>query len=342
MSVCSRMMTGTAVLLAAASLCLGTTAFADEMDSAPIEVPPTPPPATPEPEPEPEKPRLRYIPPTSMPFLNETPFITTELRPIYMYNKIPSGYFRNNFGSGGEINIAAVQIRAKITEKLAFIVTKAGWADIDGDGTNPDTDGILNLAFGFKWSVVQNIEKNAAFAIGLRYEAPSGDLKNRDDSGAVADRDRIKHQDGGDGFINPFITGAWKPKDWLGVQASFGLNQAVDSDQTSFIHASLHTDLGPDDFFVYPVLELNVISKADEGGGSSRTRKDADGGFEGFDLFNYGNNEPGTVFTFAGGLRFPITECFQFRHRLRAAVRRPQGHHGLARHGRSSSSASRT
>ena len=82
MSARNRMMTGTAAILAAALLCLGTTAFADEMGMEAIEIPGSPPAATPEPEPEPEKPRLRYLPPSSMPFFNETPFITTELRPI--------------------------------------------------------------------------------------------------------------------------------------------------------------------------------------------------------------------------------------------------------------------
>ena len=64
----------------------------------------------------------RYVPPLTNPVFNETPYITTEARGIYMYNEIPDG---DDFVTdGGNINLAALQLRVALTERLGFIATK--------------------------------------------------------------------------------------------------------------------------------------------------------------------------------------------------------------------------
>ena len=46
----------------------------------------------------------RYVPAISNPLFNETPYITTELRPLYLHNEIPTGFVTH----GGQIDAGAV------------------------------------------------------------------------------------------------------------------------------------------------------------------------------------------------------------------------------------------
>jgi hypothetical protein len=237
---------------------------------------------------------LHYVPPITGAIYNETPYITTELRPFYMYNAIPSGFF-----GGGHINLGALQIRAAITERLGFIATKDGYADLDFASRSPlkDDSGFANIAAGLKYALLADAPNDRFFTVGLRYEAPSGDL----------DTLGIKMQGGGDGFFNPFVTGAVLLFDKVGLEASFGLNQAVDTDHdSSSVHASVHAD-----YEVlrnlYVVSEFNTISTVDDG---DRVDGSAFGSFEGFDLVNFGNSKSGTVMTYGVGARFRVTRNF--------------------------------
>jgi hypothetical protein len=281
----------------------------------------------------------RYVPPLSIPYLNESPQITTELRPIYMYNKQPKSFFRS-----GHTNIVSLQLRYAITDRFALLVTKNGWTDFNTSSRSQITsdDGWLNLAFGFKWAWVNDPANNSFFSLGVRYEAPSGDLTSR---GLIGLPDptappavpptleqvpfKLKMQGNGDGFINVFMTGSrlwqnkWRRMQWLGpvgIQSSFGLNHAVDTgENSSFVHGSIHLDY---EIFrnAFIVMETNMIANADEGSrtvgirgsdGSKVTMKDLKN-VEGYDLVNFGSDNPGTVFTYAAGARYKITDRFLF------------------------------
>ena len=62
----------------------------------------------------------RYVPPVTNPIFNETPLITTEIRPIYFHQKIPGDFVTG----GGNIDVVAAQVRAAIT--LAFACACSG------------------------------------------------------------------------------------------------------------------------------------------------------------------------------------------------------------------------
>jgi hypothetical protein len=242
--------------------------------------------------------KRRYVPPITMPIYNETARITTELRPFYMYHVIPSSFVTN----GGHINVVAVQARAAITERLGFIATKDGYADINFASTSPVSgdDGFVNITAGFKYAVISNPEEDAFFSLGLRYEAPSGDL----------DVGPIELQGTGDGFLDFFMTGERTIGDRFGIQGSFGVNLAMDSgNDTSFIHSSIHADADLIKNILFGVLEFNVISTADR---ADRTDGSVFGSFEGYDLVNFGNSESGTVFTAGFGLRAQLHERVLF------------------------------
>jgi len=278
---------------------------------------------------------MRYVPPISQPFLNEPPQNTTELRPIYIYNKQPKSFYRS-----GHTNIVSLQLRYAITERLGLIITKNGWADFNTSSRSQldQDEGWLNLAFGLKWAWLNNVADNSFFSLGLRYEAPSGDLNSGglarsllpqvDDGmgGLMPDptvdadeRVKLSMQGNGDGFINVFATGHWLYRDKIGIQTIFGLNQAIDTtNNSSFVHWSLHGDY---EIFrnAFLVMETNMIASADEGSRTVARRNDADATpiklseiktSEGNDLVNLGSDDPGTVITYAAGARYRFSDHF--------------------------------
>ncbi len=58
------------------------------------------------------------------PIFNETPLITTEIRPIYFYQRIPGDFATG----GGNIDVVAAQVRIALTERLGFLATTDGYA----------------------------------------------------------------------------------------------------------------------------------------------------------------------------------------------------------------------
>lgn len=234
----------------------------------------------------PPEPGMRYVPPITNPTFNETPFITTELRPIYIYHDIPSGFLTN----GGDVNVVAAQIRYALTDRLALIATKDGYSDLDFNAGLPDTDGFLNIAAGLKYAFIVDPVNQFMLSGGVRYEIPAGNIE----SGGV------QIQEGGDGFINLFVTAA-KEVGALQVQGSANVNLAIDSDHDSSIFVlSLHANYELTENF-FPLVEFNMFSVIDHG---NRTVGD----FEGYDVFNFGSTDAGTVASVAGGFRYRLLD----------------------------------
>jgi len=238
---------------------------------------------------------VRYVAPITSPVLNETPQITTEIRPIYMYNWIPGGFVTG----GGYISMVAVQLRAAITDKLGFIATKDGYADIHFDAVLPDESGWANIAAGLKYALINDQEEGTYMTLGGRYEAPSGDLETGG----------IDLQGSGDGLLDFFATGSRMLGPSTALQASAGLTFALDPDHdSSFLHASAHLDRELIDG-LFAVLETNVVTTVDNG---SRTDSSVVGSFEGVDLVNFGSTDSGTVATFGVGARYRLTDQLHF------------------------------
>ncbi|MEM7236391.1 MAG: hypothetical protein AAF501_00985 [Pseudomonadota bacterium] len=114
----------------------------------------------------------RYVPPFTFFVLNETPFITTEIKPVYAYHNLP-----NNFVTeGGDIHGVAVQGRLALGDRFGIIATSDGWADVDFNAALPDTDGFLDLSAGAKYAAVSNPADGEILTVGLRYTAPTGNI----------------------------------------------------------------------------------------------------------------------------------------------------------------------
>ncbi len=230
-----------------------------------------------------------YVPPLSNPLFNETPFITSEVRPIQLHNDIPEKFLTQ----GGNIDVYAIEARLALTDRLGIIATKDGFIDADFDMVLPDKTGWANLAFGLKYAVVSRPKDGEILTVGFKYEPPSGSFN------IVG----IKAQGDGDGFINLFATGA-KTVGKMGLQASMGGNFALDaSHDSSMFHYSLHADyeVMPN---LFPLIEMNGFAKIDEGNRTGIT-------VEGIDLVNFGSVDSGHVVTMAYGARYKVNDHFQ-------------------------------
>ena len=236
----------------------------------------------------------RYVPPLTNPVFNETPYITTEARGIYLYNEIPGG--SDFVTGGGNIHLGALQLRVALTERLGFIATKDGYADANFDNVLDDENGFANIAFGLKYAIISDPASESIVTAGLRYEIPIADLETGG----------IELQGDGDGFLNPFVTGATTFGD-LGLQASLGANIALDGDaDTSILHYSLHADYEVFDGF-FPLIEINGFTPIDHGDRLTG----ALGKLDGVDLLNFGSDDRGTTVTLGGGFRYRFTDNVQ-------------------------------
>ncbi|MEE8320902.1 MAG: hypothetical protein V3R68_03560 [Gammaproteobacteria bacterium] len=246
----------------------------------------------------------KYIPALSNPLFNETPYITTEVRPIFIHQTMESQNTPIGGGLfGGDINLVAAEVRIALTDNLGIIATKDGYAWIDFDtATNAVTDdpeGFANIAFGLKYAFWNNVEDQSILTFGVKYEPPTGGLSI--DTALPYPFDNVDLNQSGDGFINPFLSGA-KRFGKVGVQGSIGANFAIDDDHdSSMVHYTLHTDYAFTEN-VYPMLEFNGFTIFDHGTRTPVT-------FDGVDLVNLGcSADCGTVLTVAGGLRIRATD----------------------------------
>ncbi len=231
----------------------------------------------------------RYVPPISNLILNETPYITTESRSLVLHNKIPEDFLTR----GGQINIFGNEVRFALTERLGFIATKDGYADLQFDEVLPDEEGLINISVGLKYAVISRPERDEILTLGFEYEIPMASI-------APAD---ISLQGDGNGLMDLFITGA-RAFGKLGFQGSLGANLALDGDHdSSMFHYAVHADyeLFPN---FYPVVEFNGFTTIDDG---NRTPVN----FEGIDLVNFGSTDSGTVMTIAGGARYRFNKHIQ-------------------------------
>jgi len=234
-----------------------------------------------------------YVSPLSNPLFNETPYITTELRPMWMHQEIPNGFA----SSGGDIDVVAVQIRVAITDRLGFIATKDGYADVDFDDLLESEDGAVNLAFGLKYAVLAQADTNTLVTVGIKYEAPSGGIKTQIHG---APNSGLSLQGHGDGLIDLFVSGA-RTFGQLGIQGSLGTQIAMDMGaDMSFLHYAFHVDYDVMER-VFPLLELNGYTPINDGGRSAV-------GANGMDLVNMGSSNASTVVTFAPGVRVRLHE----------------------------------
>lgn len=228
----------------------------------------------------------RYVPPATNAVFNETPLITTELRPLYFHQTIPNDFLTD----GGNIDIIAAQARLALTERLGLIATTDGYAWADFDSTLSDSHGWADLGLGMKYAAYYNPAEGEILTVGARYTAPTGSLNVGE----------IALTGYGSGSVNAFVSGL-KLFDDLQLQGSVGIQQALASDNTSMFYASAHAsyEIAPG---LYPLVEVNAFIPYDGGD------RQPDSKLTGFDVADFGSSDPRDTVTLAGGLRWRVHE----------------------------------
>jgi hypothetical protein len=180
-----------------------------------------------------------FVMPVGMPMYFEDPFITTDLRLLYMHHEIPGGSVLR----GGQVSVAAAQIRVALSERLAFLVTKGGYSWVDSRIT-PAGDGWNDLALGLKYAVYSNPEDQFLVSTGMRWELANGSTD--------------AWQGGESQELSPFVSVAKGWEDWHFLGAVSGRIPTDRHDGNASIVWNLHLDYKLTETF-RPLVEVHGI-----------------------------------------------------------------------------------
>ncbi|MEM1305113.1 MAG: hypothetical protein AAGG46_09455, partial [Planctomycetota bacterium] len=219
-----------------------------------------------------------FISPMTNPVFFEDPRNVTELRGIFLQHRVPLT------AGGGDIQLYALQIRARLTERLSLVAAKDGYIVSE----NPVVgDGWADVDIGFKYALIRNARDQRLLSAGVIYDAPFGTPRAQ--------------QARGDGEFHLFMTGGTQLGDcghWL---SAFGGLLPVDGDaSSSFLYWSNHFDYQVRRGW-YAVTEFNWFNYQ-SGGSNALGLTGVDGG----DLFNFGSGgvDGNDIVTGAVGVKY--------------------------------------
>ena len=218
-----------------------------------------------------------FISPLSNPFYFEDPRTLTEIRPIVMWQQIPSGQpsFR-----GGNAWFFGLQGRLAITDRFSLVVNKLGVQTFNpGDGSSLSNGAsITELWFGPKYNFYRDADNHALISAGLQFQVPLGGGAFQNTPGAS---------------IVPYVSAAkrllFTELGTFNGMATTGFSFATKNERSNYFFSSAHLDfdIGNGHRF-FPLMELNWFSYTRSG--------NANPGFpdEGRDLANFGAGASGT------------------------------------------------
>ena len=204
----------------------------------------------------------RFHQPDDQPVFFEDPRNLTEARAIFLQHKVPLA------AGGGDVQLYALQLRARLSENVSLIATKDGYVT----STNALVDdGWADLALGLKFNLRRNVARQRLLSGGFTFELPTGEA------------DALQGNGGGE--LNLFLNGGAKigrNSHWV-TATGFRLPMNPTDESTSWYwsnHLDKQIRRG-----VYLLTELNWYHW---------TRSGQDGpvpGVEGLDLFNLARRE---------------------------------------------------
>lgn len=228
------------------------------------------------------------IAPVTNPIFFETPMIQSEVRPIFMYHQLDSGFL----GQSLDVRVYAVQLRYAVTDRLAIIATKDGYVDIGKKGKALNSDGWADIAAGLKYALFQSEDKQFIVTPGFTIELPTG---NRD-----------VFQGNGDGELNLFVS-AMKGWDNLHLTGTVGGRLPFDGGaENANVRYSGMLDYFVNKWFI-PYLSFNAFTTVGEASALPFQS-------EGFDLINFGSSDASgrTQGAIGGGFRSRILQNLDF------------------------------
>jgi hypothetical protein len=226
-------------------------------------------------------PEQKVVRPLTAPYFHEDSFITTDLR---------AWYLEHDFGTdtvGGDVTVAALQVRVALTESLQLVAYKDGYTDFSGGGLD-GRDGLNDIGAGIKWAFLQDWENQLHAAVGVGYEFGFGDDE------VLQDTDEIR-----------LWASVNKGFDALHLGATVNYIIADDQNENAFGNADLVTVHLHADYYLTewlsPVIEVNGYFVQDVGS--------ADVGFSGVDAVSISGGEDEDTITGAIGVELRPLEA---------------------------------
>jgi len=217
-----------------------------------------------------------FVSPVTNPFLFEDPRSLTEVRPIFIHQGTPGG---NPIFRGGDIEFFGLQARLAVTDRLSFVLNKAGitWFEPHSPADGFDThDGFSEIWFGPKYTFLRCERTGTLAAAGLTFQVPAGSAKVFQDTGTLSLEPYVS-------FGQNFLRSSYGSFNFLNTT---GYTLGVDSKRTDYVFSWFHVT-------------------------SAGNAHDLD--FEGRDLANLGADGTGghDNLTMALGARFKLNEAVQ-------------------------------
>jgi hypothetical protein len=237
------------------------------------------------------------ISPVTNPFLFEDPRSLTEIRPVWVFAKIPSS---SSLG-GGQAGFLGTQARLAFTPNFSVVMNKLGGIGLHPDEPNAagvdGASGFAELNIGPKWTFWRCESIGMVAAAGATFQLPIGSSSVFQNTGTLG-------LDLYGTYGWNFLRTSWGSFSYLG---SMGYDFGLDDKRSEFFHT--HQQLSYDVLNLhhfYPLIEFNWYKYTRRG---HETPFD----FEGKDLFNFGASNAGlhSYFTIAPGARFKLNEHIQ-------------------------------
>jgi len=236
-----------------------------------------------------------FISPITNPFLAEDPRSLTELRPIYLYQSIPSGqpYFQ-----GGNLMFLGTQARAAFTDRFSVVLHKAGFLFLNPSNPALSAGSVFTeIWLGPKFVFWRVPDTQTIASFGLQFQLPTGGGGVFQDTGALA--------------LVPYLSfgrriGQTDYGSFHLINVA-GIHIGTDNQRSDYFFNSLHLDLDVGDYHrFYPTLELNWFHYTSNGLERPFFH------FEGRDLANVGAPVQGRdLVTIAPGFRYKFTDYLQ-------------------------------
>ncbi|HEY1190208.1 MAG TPA: hypothetical protein VGE74_21360, partial [Gemmata sp.] len=237
-----------------------------------------------------------FISPVSNPFLAEDPRSLTELRPIFIYQKVPND--QRDF-NGGSVSFVGTQGRIAFTDRWSLVFNKFGGIVLNTGNASRygDETGFAELWLGPKYTFYRGEENGALVAGGLQFQLPVGSSGAFQNTGSLS---LVPYVTYGQNFLRDFRLGSFHSI--IATGYSFSTN----NERTDYYWLSAHLDFDVMNAHrFYPLAELNWFLNTTNG--NSLTI-----GSEGRDLINFGGQAKHGLLTGALGGRVKLTESAQF------------------------------
>jgi hypothetical protein len=238
------------------------------------------------------------ISPVTNPFLFEDPRSLTEIRPIFIYQRIPGG--QPDF-FGGNVSFFGTQARVAITNRLSFTVNKLGGIWLNPNDSSPigGDGGFAEIWLGPKFTFIRNEQTGSLLAGGLQFQIPAGSSGAFQHTGTLS---IVPYATYGQNFLRDWFSHGFNGL--IGAGYSFSTNH----ERSDYFYLSGHLDLPvriTDRVSIYPLAELNYWLYTTDATSFPI-------GSEGRDLINFGGQAKGNnLLTGAIGARVKFTEAAQ-------------------------------